>query len=72
MGKIKINLNDLIKKSGLSKTKFGYRADMNRTQVNSYCNNTIRRLDVNVLARICETLNCTLDDLIEYVPSEHK
>lgn len=66
MGKIKINLGELIKQSGMSKNKFSYRADMSRSQVNAYCNNTIKRLDVDVLARICSTLDCRLSDLLEY------
>lgn len=70
MGKIKINLVDLIKQSGMSKNKFSYRADMSKSQVNAYCNNTIRRLDVDVLARICNTLGCRLSDLLEYMPED--
>lgn len=66
MGKIKINLDELIKQSGMSKNKFSYRADMSRSQVNAYCNNTIKRLDVDVLARICDTLGCDIEELIEY------
>ena len=66
MSKIIIKLNDLIKKSGMSKTKFSYRADMQMSQVNAYCNNTIKRLDVDVLARICSTLECSIADLLEY------
>lgn len=66
MGKVKIHLDELIKQSGLSKTKFSYRADMSRSQVNAYCNNTIKRLDVDVLTRICDTLGCDIGELIEY------
>lgn len=65
-GKIIIHMNELIKQSGMSKLKFSYRADMNMKQVNAYCNNTIKRLDVEVLARICSTLGCSIEDLIEY------
>lgn len=69
-GKIKINLEELIKKSGLSKTKFSYRADMQMSQVNAYCKNTIKRLDIDVLARICSTLGCNIEDLLEYAEIE--
>ena len=67
MGKIKIHLEELIKQSEMSKTKFSYRADMQMSQVNAYCNNIIKRLDVDVLARICNTLGCSINDLLEYV-----
>lgn len=68
--RIIIHLKELIKKSGMSKNKFSYRADMNKSQVNAYCNNTIKRLDIDVLIRICSTLDCRLSDLLEYVPED--
>ena len=43
---------------------------MQRTQVNRFCNNEITRLDTAVLARLCTTLNCTISDLLEFVPAK--
>lgn len=65
-GKIRINLEKLIQELGLSKTEFSQKANMSMIQLNSYCNNTIKRLDVAVLARICCVLECSLEDLVEY------
>jgi len=45
-GSIKINLAKLIEESGISKNKLSQRAEMQRTQINHYCNNTITRLDM--------------------------
>ena len=50
-GTIKINLAKLIEESGMSKNKLSHRAEMQRTQINHYCNNTVTRLDIDVLAR---------------------
>lgn len=69
-GSIKIHLDELLQESGLSKNKFSQRAEMQRTQINNYCNNTVTRLDVDVLARICKVLNCQISDLLEYVSPE--
>ena len=71
-GKIKIKLDALIKESGMSKNKLSQRAEMQRTQLNHYCNNTITRLDTDVLARLCSTLNCKIEDLLEFVPYEEE
>lgn len=71
-GKIIIKLDALLKESGLSKNKLSHRAEMQRSQINSYCRNEITRLDVDVLARICNTLGCSLNDLLEYVPPADK
>lgn len=67
-GTIKINLSKLIEAKGISKNKLSHRAEMQRTQINHYCNNTITRLDIDVLARICTVLDCEIGDLLEYVP----
>ncbi len=48
---IRLNLNKLIEEKGISKTKLCYRAELQRTQLNNYCNNDITRLDVDILAR---------------------
>lgn len=67
-GSIEIHLGELLKEAGLSKTKFCQRAEIQRAQLNGYINNTITRLDVDVLIRICDTLNCSISDLLEYKP----
>lgn len=67
-GTIQIKLDELIKKAGISKNKLSHRAEMQRSQINNYCNNRITRLDIDVLARICTVLNCSIGDLLEFVP----
>lgn len=69
-GTIKIKLNELLEKSGMSKNKLSHKAEMQRTQINGYCNNKITRLDTDVLARICTALDCKIEDLLEFVPPE--
>lgn len=67
-GSIKIHLEQLLKKSGLSKNKFCQKAELQRSQLNGYINNTITRLDTEVLVQICRSLNCSITDLLEYIP----
>lgn len=67
-GHIKIKLAELIKERGISKNKLSHKAEMQRTQINQYCNGEITRLDTAVLARICSTLDCRIEDLLEFVP----
>lgn len=69
-GKIKIHLGQLLKESGLSRNKFCQKAEIQRSQLNGYVNNTITRLDTEVLARICQTLDCSIADLLEFVPPD--
>ena len=59
-GTIRIKLDELIKEAGLSKNKLSHH----------YCNNSISRLDIDVLARICTVLECEIGDLLEFIPPE--
>ena len=69
-GTIRINLAELIEKRGMSKNKLSHRAEMQRTQINHYCNNTISRLDIDVLARLCTVLECEIGELLEFIPPQ--
>lgn len=69
-GRIIIHLGELIERSGISKNRFSHLAAMERTQINNYCKNNVARVDLDVLARICSVLNCSIGELLEYVPEE--
>lgn len=71
-GVIKIKLKEQLEKKGLSKNKLSHRAEMQRTQINNYCNNKITRLDTDVLARLCTVLECEISDLLEFVPPQNE
>lgn len=71
-GTVRIKLNELIAQAGISKNKLSHKAEMQRSQINNYCNNRITRLDIDVLARICTVLNCSISDLLEFVPLQDK
>ena len=64
-GTVRIKLNELIAQAGISKNKLSHKAEMQRSQINNYCNNRITRLDIDVLARICTVLNCSISDLLD-------
>lgn len=66
MGTVRIKLGELLQERQLSKNKFAQRAELERTQLNRYINNEVALLSVDVLARMCATLNCKIEDLLEY------
>ncbi len=70
-GYIKIKLAELIVEKGISKNKLSHWAEMQRTQINQYCNGEITRLDTAVLARLCTALDCKIEDILEFVPSNN-
>lgn len=69
-GTIKIKLSEQIEEKGIRKNKLSQRAEMQRTQLNNYCNNKISRLDIDVLGRLCTVLECDISDILEFVPPE--
>ena len=71
-GYVKIKLLDLITEKGISKNKLAHLAQMERTQLNRYCNNQVRLIDMNVLSRLCTALECNIDDILEFVPANSK
>lgn len=69
-GHIRIKLAELMKKQNISISKLAFRSETQRTQLKAYIRNDIQRVDLAVLARLCYALDCSLDDLIEYIPPQ--
>ena len=64
-GHFDIVLAEYLQKRHYSKNKLAEEANLQRTQLNAYCKNDIKRPDLDVLARI------DLTDIIRYVhPSQ--
>lgn len=70
-GHVAVRLAELIEEKGISKNKLLHRAELERTQLNQYCNGKIIRVDLSVLARICNALDCKIEDILEYIPPEN-
>lgn len=69
-GKIKIKIADVMKEKQISKTKLSYLAFLQLRQLNNLVNEKATRVDFDVLARICHALDCKIEDILEYVPTD--
>lgn len=69
-GHVNIKLAEVIKNNGISKNKLSHRAEVQRSQINAYCNNAVTRIDLGVLGRLCTVLECKIEDLLEFIPNE--
>ena len=67
-GHVRIKLKELMQEQNISINKLAFRSEMQRTQLKSYIRNEVQRLDLFVLARLCYALECSINDLIEYIP----
>lgn len=69
-GKVRLHVEEMLKKRNFSKNKFAQKAEMQRTQLNKYCSGDIVLLDINVLGRMCTVLDCDIEDILEFIPPE--
>ena len=65
-GFIQFKIDKVIKEKKISKNKLEKEANLQRTQLNSYVNNKVKRIDLYVLSRICSVLDCNIEDIMEY------
>ena len=64
MSKIIIDLERVLSKKEISKTQLCYMCRLQRTQLNNYCKNKVTRIDLNTLAKICDFLECDVNDIL--------
>ena len=69
-GWIKIKINEVLVKRGISKTQLTYLAFVQRGQLKRLMDGEAARVDFDVLARICHALDCKIEDIFEYVPKD--
>ena len=65
-GKIEITLKDLLEKKNISRNKLCTMIATNYNLINRYYTNKVIRIDLDIIARICFALNCSIDDILKY------
>ena len=65
-GQVVFKIDEVLEEKNISKNKLEKEANLQRTQLNSYCNNKVKRVDLATLAKICYVLDCELKDIMEY------
>ena len=66
MKRVHMRIEEQLKKRGISKNKIVLGAGVQRTQLQKYCQNKVTRVDLGVLARLCDYLQCELSDIMHY------
>lgn len=66
LGNIKIKLNDIMEDRKISTYELSTKANIRFQTIKMLRENTAKRIDFEVLKKLCFVLNCSVSDIIEY------
>ena len=68
-GKVKLKFAEYIDKIGVTRNKVADLSGIKYSIVDRYYKNAnVERIDLEILAKICFVLQCSLSDILEYYP----
>lgn len=65
-------LDELLDADNISKNKVMKDTNMDYKVLQRIISGKLTRMDVTVFARLCDYFNCTLEDIVEYIPKKTK
>ena len=68
-GKINVNLNKIMEENDISTYQLSTKTNIRFQTIQALRKNEACRIDFEVLAKICYSLNCKVEDIIEYEPN---
>ncbi len=71
-GRIELRLRERMDAKGISRNQLAKRIDARFEVVNKWYQGELEKMDLDILARICYALDCTTEDLLEYIPAKPK
>ena len=66
-GRVVFKIDEVLEAKNISKNNLEKEANLQRTQLNTYCNNKVKRIDLETIAKICYVLECKVEDTMDYV-----
>jgi len=64
---IKIKLADLLVREKMTKKDLAKNINARPNTIGDLCKEKVKRLDLEMLNSICQNLNCSVEDILEYV-----
>ncbi|MDY4011867.1 MAG: helix-turn-helix transcriptional regulator [Fusobacterium gastrosuis] len=65
---LKVKLSDLMGKHKLTIAKVSELTSLSRPTISALYHEKVSRIDFETVIKLCKLFNCTVGDLIEYVP----
>ena len=69
---IRFRLRELLDARGMSQTDLQHQSRLAYSTISELYHGKARRIDVGTLETLCETLECTVGEIIEYVPQKKR
>jgi len=67
MKHVHMRLNELLIENEISKNKICKDLELARGNFNRYCRDDFQRIDANLIIKLCDYFNCTIQDLLVIV-----
>lgn len=67
---IKIKVSDMLGKYKMTRKKLSKLTGIRPNTIGALYNETVKRIDIDSLDKMCKVFNCELNEIIEYVPDE--
>ena len=71
-GRVELRLKEVMDEIGISRNQLAKLIDARFEVVSKWYKCEVEKMDLDILARICYALDCTTDDLLQYVPGEEE
>lgn len=66
-GTIKLHLKDIMDEKNISRNTLARSINVRFEVIDRWYNGSVEKMDLDILARICYVLECSVSDIIEYV-----
>lgn len=63
---IKLTLNKLLERQNITRYELAKRTGIQYQIIDNYYKNKVKRYDSYILDRICNTLDCEINDILEF------
>ena len=67
LGEVRLKLDDYLHSRGMTRYQLSKDSGIRYATIDGYYKNHVQRYDNYILAEICDTLECDISDIIEYV-----
>ena len=69
-GHVELKLKEVMDERGITRNQLAKLIDARFEVVGKWYKGEVEKMDLDILARICYALDCTAEDIIQYIPGE--